>query len=205
MYLVQTPFWLRALYPSFEWRQKASQRRVYLTFDDGPHPDITPFVLDQLAQYRAKATFFCIGNNVRNHPQVYQQVLAEGHAVGNHTMQHLNGWNTSTQTYLDDIAEARQYIDSPLFRPPYGRITRHQARQLKQIHPHTRIMMWDVLSADFDTKLNAKACTAYVCYHARPGSQIVFHDSEKAWDRLKDSLPKVLQFLKGEGYEMAAL
>ncbi len=205
MYLVKTPLWLQLLYPLYEWKQSTHGRKVYLTFDDGPHPVITPFVLDLLAQYQAKASFFCIGKNVEAHPEVYARILQDGHVTGNHTMHHLNGWNTDQATYLADIAAASNHIHSPLFRPPYGRIKRSQARELKRTHPDTRIIMWDVLSADFDTRLTAEACAAYVIYHTRPGSVIVFHDSEKAWDRLREALPKVLGYLKKEGYEMVTL
>ncbi len=199
MYLTKTPFWLRSLYPSLVWRMPVEgEKKIYLTFDDGPHPQATPFVLDQLAAYDAKATFFCIGKNVVAEPQIYQRILAEGHSVGNHTQHHLNGWKTDDTTYLNDISTAEQYIASDLFRPPYGRIKRSQIKNLQ--HQQKKIIMWDVLSADFDTRLTGEACLAYVLYHTKPGSIVLFHDSAKAWDRMSVALPKVLKHFSEQGF-----
>jgi len=199
MYLTKTPFWLRSLYPSLVWRMPVEgEKKIYLTFDDGPHPQATPFVLDQLAAYGAKATFFCIGKNVVAEPEIYQRIIAEGHSVGNHTQLHLNGWKTDDIAYLNDIATAEQSISSNLFRPPYGRIKRSQIKALHQ--QQKKIIMWDVLSADFDTRLTGEACLAYVLYHTQPGSIILFHDSEKAWDRMSVALPKVLKHFSERGF-----
>jgi peptidoglycan/xylan/chitin deacetylase (PgdA/CDA1 family) len=199
MYLTKTPFWLRSLYPSLVWRMPVEgEKKIYLTFDDGPHPQATPFVLDQLAAFGAKATFFCIGKNVVAEPEIYQRIIAEGHSVGNHTQHHLNGWKTDDITYLNDIATAEQSIASNLFRPPYGRIKRSQIKALHQ--QEKKIIMWDVLSADFDTRLTGEACLAYVLYHTQPGSIILFHDSEKAWDRMSVALPKVLKHFSERGF-----
>lgn len=199
MYLTKTPFWLRSLYPSLVWRMPVEgEKRIYLTFDDGPHPQATPFVLDQLAAYGAKATFFCIGKNVAAEPEIYQRIIAEGHSVGNHTQHHLNGWKTDDVTYLSDISTAEQYIASDLFRPPYGRIKRSQIKNLQQ--QQKKIIMWDVLSADFDTRLTGDACLAYVLYHTKPGSIVLFHDSAKAWDRMSVALPKVLKHFSEKGF-----
>lgn len=200
MYLVKTPWWLRALYPGFTWRLPSKEKVLYLTFDDGPHETATPFVLDQLKQYDAKASFFCIGKNVMAHAGIYERILQEGHAVGNHTQQHLNGWKTKDDLYLADIREASLFIRSGLFRPPYGRIKRSQYRKLLAADPSFKIIMWSVLSGDFDTNLTPEACLAYVLYHSRPGSIIVFHDSTKAWERMQYALPRVLAHFSKEGY-----
>lgn len=202
MYLVKTPWWLSALYPSLEWRVPTKEKKIYLTFDDGPNPLATPFVLDQLAKYGAKASFFCIGKNVQAEPAIFQRILSEGHSIGNHTDHHLNGWNTADTTYLEDVYNADRYIQSNLFRPPYGRIKRSQIAALKN---KFRIIMWDVLSADFDTRLTPQASLAYVIYHTKPGSIVLFHDSEKAWDRMSFALPAVLKHFSGEGYVFESL
>lgn len=198
MYLTKTAWWLRALYPSLVWRIPAKEKKIYLSFDDGPHPVATPFVLDRLAEYGAKASFFCIGKNVAAQPAIYQRILAEGHTVGNHTHEHVNGWKTTDEDYVTDTMTATTYIQSDLFRPPYGRIKRSQIKLLRE--KGMKIMMWDVLSADFDTNLTAQACLSYVLYHTKPGSIVLFHDSEKAWERMSAALPAVLKHFSREGY-----
>ena len=205
MYLVKTPWWLRILYPKLIWRIKELGKTVYLTFDDGPHETATPFVLDELKKYNAKASFFCIGKNVAALPDIYNRILSEGHSVGNHTFHHVNGWKVKDEVYIKEVNEAATLIQSNLFRPPYGRIKRSQQKKLKTQNPKLQTIMWDVLSGDFDTTLTAEACTGYVLYHTRPGSIIVFHDSTKAFDRMKIALPKVLEHFTKEGYEFKAL
>ncbi|MES2330041.1 MAG: polysaccharide deacetylase family protein [Bacteroidota bacterium] len=205
MYLVKTPWWLRALYPSLTWRIKEPGKTIYLTFDDGPHETATPFVLDQLKQYNAKASFFCIGKNVTAHPSLYQRIIDEGHSVGNHSYHHTNGWKVKDDVYLKDIEDASTLIQSDLFRPPYGRIKRSQIRKLQATNPKLQTIMWDVLSGDFDADLTGEACLGYVLYHTKRGSIIVFHDSEKAWERMKYALPKVLEHFSTEGYEFKRL
>ncbi|WP_147203990.1 polysaccharide deacetylase family protein [Segetibacter aerophilus] len=203
MYLVKTPWWLRALYPSkVTWKMPADKNEVYLTFDDGPHPTITPFVLRYLRQYNAKATFFCIGKNVKQYPHIYEQIINEGHKVGNHTYNHLNGWKTGDIIYLKDVVLAQQVIDSNLFRPPYGRITKSQVRELCPIF---KIILWDVLSGDFDVSLSPQKCADNVIKNTTSGSIIVFHDSEKAFPRLEFALPKALEFLSEKGFAMKAM
>jgi peptidoglycan/xylan/chitin deacetylase (PgdA/CDA1 family) len=178
---------------------------VYLTFDDGPHETATPFVLDTLKQYNVKATFFCIGKNVVAHPDIYNRILQEGHAVGNHTHNHLNGWKTPTASYLNNISLAEGVIDSKLFRPPYGKITFNQSKYLRKAVPAWTIIMWDVLSGDFDVDITPEQCLKNVTDKIEPGSIVVFHDSAKAWDRMSYALPKVLEYCKSKGWQVAAL
>jgi peptidoglycan/xylan/chitin deacetylase (PgdA/CDA1 family) len=206
-YLVKTPWWLKKWYGGLVWDlpQKTGDKVLYLTFDDGPHPVATPFVLDELRRHGARATFFCIGKNVREQPLIYRRILEDGHRVGNHTQNHLNGWKSSDSDYIHDIAEAARYIDSSLFRPPYGRISAFQASLLRGAPFQYDIIMWDVLSADFDRALSPGKCARNVMRHARPGSIIVFHDSEKAFPRLKEALPAVLAHFGEKGYRFDAI
>ncbi len=202
MYFVKTPWWLRILYPSFIWKINTDEKVLYLTLDDGPHETATPFVLDELKKYNAKATFFCIGKNVVKYRDIYKRIIDEGHAVGNHTYHHLNGWKTNDEEYINDIAMASKEIDTNLFRPPYGRIKRFQSSIVNQ---QWSIIMWDVLSGDFDINLQPKRCLANVLYHSKNGSIIVFHDSAKAWDRMSYTLPKVLKYFNEKGYQFKSL
>ena len=206
MYLIKTPFWLRAFYPRLTWKIPTKKKVIYLTFDDGPHPEATPFVLEILKKYNAKATFFCIGNNVLKHSNIYESILQAGHAVGNHTYDHLNGWKTETSLYLENIKDAANLIDGTLFRPPYGRITKRQIKALKQsAFLPNQIIMWDVLSGDFDISLTGETCARNVIQNTVPGSIIVFHDSQKAWDRMTIALPLVLEYFSQLGYRMETL
>jgi len=206
-YLVKTPWWLKKWYGGLVWDlpQKRGDKVLYLTFDDGPHPVATPFVLDELRRHAARATFFCIGKNVREHPLIYRRILEEGHRVGNHTQNHLNGWKSPDADYINDIGQASRYIDSSLFRPPYGRISAFQASLLRKAPFQFDIIMWDVLSADFDRALSPEKCARNVIRHARPGSIVVFHDSEKAFPRLKAALPAVLAHFKEQGYRLESI
>src|SRR6476620_8528846 len=199
-YFIKTPWLVKKLYSQYFWDLPAYNNEVYLTFDDGPHPQITPWVLEQLKAYEAKATFFCIGKNVVQYPDVYQQILAEGHTVGNHTHNHLNGWKVPVANYIANSKEAATFIQSPLFRPPYGRIKRKHLPLLKQaVNANTKVIMWDVLSADFDTTITKEQCAANVLKNTQPGSIIVFHDSEKAFSNLAYALPLVLEEWKKRG------
>jgi len=201
-YFIKTPWFARKIFSSYIWSLPAGNNEVYLTFDDGPHPTITPWVLEELEKYDAKATFFCIGNNVERYPDVYKRILEEGHATGNHTFRHLNGWKTDTLTYLDDVAAAGRMINSHLFRPPYGRIRSGQANGVAQAMKcsNAKIIMWDVLSADFDRKFSAEKCLYNVTRHTEDGSIIVFHDSVKAFDQLEFCLPRALEWIKSRGW-----
>ena len=204
-YFVRTPWWLRRLYKGFVWRMPAKEKVLYLSFDDGPHPVATPFVLEELGKYGAKGTFFCIGKNVAAFPEIYRRVLMEGHRVGNHTQDHLNGWKVDDRRYLENIREASQRIDTDLFRPPYGRIGSLQAAVLRAAPFNFTIVMWDVLSADFDLTLTGEACARHVIRRARPGSVVVFHDSEKAFPRLREALPMVLKEFSSRGYRFESV
>jgi peptidoglycan/xylan/chitin deacetylase (PgdA/CDA1 family) len=173
---------------------------LYLTFDDGPHPVITETVLNILKKYNAKASFFCIGDNVAKYPDTYQRILSEGHTIGNHTYNHLNGWKTGDEEYLSNTRRASELIQSRLFRPPYGKIKMSQKRKLMYGEMKMKIIMWSVLSGDFDKRLTPERCARYVIRSSKPGSIIVFHDSEKAAERMLFALPKVLEHFSALGY-----
>jgi peptidoglycan-N-acetylglucosamine deacetylase len=205
-YIVTTPWWLQLLFPKgLVWKLPTAEKKIYFTFDDGPHPEVTSFVLDELKKYNAKATFFCIGKNVQAHTEMYQRILLEGHRTANHTQHHLNCRKTDEQTWLNDVKEAAQWIDSDLIRPPYGQINRFCANILQQAQPPYRIIMWDVLSADFDVSKNGNQCFEYVKKHGKEGSIVVFHDSEKAFPRLKEALPKSLAHFSQLGFTFHSL
>lgn len=206
MFYLTTASWLlRQVYPHCLWRVRTGEKKVYLTFDDGPHPEATPFVLNELRKYNAKATFFCLGKNVAAHPEIYKQVLLDGHATGNHTYNHLNGWKTPARQYVDDIISTKKLVDSPLFRPPYGRITPWQLSQLGRPALQMRAVMWTILSGDFDPELPAEKCVENVIRPLKKGAIIVFHDSQKALPHVTNALPKILRFLAENGYMMEKL
>lgn len=184
------------------WEIPGEQRNVYLTFDDGPTPVVTPWVLERLADAGAHATFFCLGRNVDKHPEIYRQILAGGHSVGNHSYSHLKGFRSSIRRYMDDINLASGMIDSKLFRPPYGRIF---PGQVKAVLQHYDIIMWDVLSIDYNSGLSGQRVLQNVTRNVKPGSIIVFHDSDKAADNLYYALPRTLEFLRDEGYRMLSI
>ncbi len=198
-YFVKTPWLLKKWYPSSIWNMPRDKKNIYLSFDDGPHPVATPFVLDILKKFNAQATFFCIGKNVRQEPALYRRILDEGHRVGNHTHNHLNGWKTPNEKYFENIAKAATHIDSHLFRPPYGRTTHFQSAQLRADPFNYKIIMWDVLSADFDTTISGEQSAKNVIKNARNGSIVIFHDSEKAYERLKIALPETLSYFSEKG------
>jgi peptidoglycan-N-acetylglucosamine deacetylase len=175
---------------------------VYLTFDDGPIPEVTPWVLDQLAGFGAKGTFFCIGRNAGENPALMDRIRQEGHAVGNHTWDHADGWRTPLYAYLRGVLRCQSLTGTRLFRPPYGHITPAQATALRK---RFDVVMWEVLSGDFDTSIDGERCTSNVLRHARPGSIIVFHDSTKAQERLRYTLPRVLEAFRERGWAMLGL
>ncbi|MEO6188914.1 MAG: polysaccharide deacetylase family protein [Ginsengibacter sp.] len=205
IYLVKTPLVVKKLYPQCVWNLPAGGKTLYLTFDDGPHPEVTRFVLAELKKYNAHATFFCIGNNVQQHFETYKEMISQGHRPGNHTFDHLNGWRVKDGQYLKNIEKAAKIIDSDLFRPPYGRITRFQIKALGGNRFNFRIIMWSVLSGDFDEKLSEEGCYLNVVNNAEPGNVIVFHDSVKAFPRLNYALPRVLQHFSKKGFEFKVI
>lgn len=204
-YFVKTPWWLKKLYNECIWDIKTKEKNLYLTFDDGPHPLATPYVLEQLKNYNAKATFFCIGKNAKEYSDVYKKIIDEGHSFGNHTYNHLNGWKEKDETYLQNIYEAKKIIESKLFRPPYGRITKFQLKQLIADKYRLKTIMWSVLSGDFDKKISNENCFLNVKKNAKAGSIIVFHDSEKCFSKLSFALPKILEYFSTEGYAFKAI
>ncbi|MBO9619129.1 MAG: polysaccharide deacetylase family protein [Niabella sp.] len=203
MYFIKTPGWLKKVYGSYVWDVPVTEKKIFLTFDDGPHPVATPFVLEQLKRYNARATFFCIGKNVLAEQALYRQLQEEGHRIGNHTNNHLNGWRTDTVTYISNVAQASRSIETDLFRPPYGRITKKQGNLLRQ--KGFRIIMWDVLSGDFDQSLAPEQCLANVLRKTTAGSIIVFHDSQKAFKNLRYALPEVLKQFSADGFTFEVL
>ncbi|SRX72257.1 polysaccharide deacetylase family protein [Aequorivita antarctica] len=184
------PRFIQRLYPERIWAFSRKSNAVYLTFDDGPIPEITPWVLDELKKYNAKATFFCIGENVKKHPEIYRRILSEGHSVGNHTFNHLKGTKTETSPYIKNVLLAEEIINSKLFRPPYGKITSKQSKILQK--KGFKIVMWDIISYDYDATVSEEECLQNVLKYIKAGSVVVFHDSLKAEKNLRYVLPKVL-------------
>ena len=210
LYITKTPKSIQRIFSKYLWRFSSDKKEIYLTFDDGPTPEITHFVLEQLKKFEAKATFFLIGKNVTNHPELYQQILNENHTVGNHTNNHLNGFKTKTKEYLKNVLEAENVIcnanENPgikLFRPPYGRIKSKQAKEIQKLG--YKIIMWSVLSADFDVTISKEKCLQNVLKNTQNGSIIVFHDSVKASEKLTYVLPKVLEFYTEKGFTFKAI
>jgi peptidoglycan/xylan/chitin deacetylase (PgdA/CDA1 family) len=193
----QPPFMLRWAYPGAVWRLSKTEKTVYLTFDDGPIPEVTPWVLSVLKEFDISATFFCVGQNVKKHPDIFQEIIRSGHAVGNHTFMHIKGRKSSLDHYLDDVNSAQNLIQSKLFRPPYGSLSIQQFIALKKKY---KIVFWDVLTEDYNPNLNSLDCLNNVKRFARNGSVIVFHDSIKAAERLFEFLPSAIQYLKEQGY-----
>lgn len=196
----KTPKIFHYLFPSMVWKKQSE--KLYLTFDDGPHPTITPWVIDLLRKYNIKATFFCVGENVQKHPETVKILLSEGHVLGNHTHHHLNGWKTSVETYIKDVDECAQWVDSNLFRPPYGRLRK---KQRFEILKNFKIIQWSLLSGDFDPNLDQQKALKALCSKTTEGSIIVFHDSVKAENNLKNLLPKYLEYCIKKGYKFAPL
>jgi len=201
-------FWVKTnriikwIFPNYVWDIPNDGQKVFLTFDDGPTPEITEWVLEQLKKYNAKATFFCIGNNIEKYPEIFQKTIAEGHAIGNHTFDHLNGWKTTTEDYIENVklyeTQNPKLVTRNLFRPPYGKIKHSQSKILRKLG--YKIIMWDVLSRDYDQSISATQCLENVLSNIETGSIIVFHDSVKAEHNLKYVLPKTLEFLKEKGF-----
>jgi len=198
---------IKRIFSNYVWSIPNNEKKVFLTFDDGPTPEITKWVLEQLKAYDCKATFFCIGNNIEKHPELFNQLITEGHAIGNHTFNHVKGWNTPTKTYIKEVEKCEELmkatsiktLPSKLFRPPYGKIKPLQSIKLRKLG--YKIIMWDVLSADYKKEISREKCLENVLKNVESGSIIVFHDSIKAFANLEYVLPKTLQFLSKNGYQ----
>lgn len=210
--------WGRLFYPSFLWSFSSTAKEIYLTFDDGPVPEVTLWVLQLLERYDARATFFCIGENIQKHPEIYRQLLIKGHSTGNHTFNHLNGWKTRTSTYIENILKAGEVMaqneaevtqetgakERPkLFRPPYGKITPAQGRQLKKLG--FKIVMWETISRDYDQSISAEDCYHNVIRNSGTGSIVVFHDSIKASENMQLCLPRILEHYHRQGFKFKAI
>ncbi len=200
MLLARIPRLLGKVFRSFVWEIPTNERIVYLTFDDGPTPGVTEWVLNELDRYDAKATFFCLGKNVQAHPDIYSSITDRGHSVGNHSFSHVKGFRNSVQAYVDDVQKASAFIQSELYRPPYGRLRSKQRIRLQE--DRYKIVMWTTLSIDYNSKLEGRQVISNVTDHVRPGSIIVFHDSLKAEKNVRLALPPVLEYLKGHSYKM---
>jgi peptidoglycan/xylan/chitin deacetylase (PgdA/CDA1 family) len=202
MYFVRTPYIVKKLFPAIIWNLPNNENKIYLTFDDGPHPEITPWVLTQLKKFNAKATFFCLGKNVEKHPEIVQQIVKEGHTIGNHGYAHLNGWNTNNDIYLNDYLKCQEILAQSginthkLFRPAYGKI---KLSQIRNITNHTSIINWSVMPGDFDQSISSDQCYKNLVKHVKAGDIVVLHDNEKSWKHLEYCLPKWLEFIYNKG------
>lgn len=205
------PAILKWWYPSwYIWDKKEESKTLYLSFDDGPVPEVTPWVLELLDRYNAKASFFCIGDNIHKHPDVFKSLLAKGHRIGNHTLNHLKGWETPLEIYLENTQQAQLLINASakkettkLFRPPYGKIKRNQAKRLRELGYD--IIMYRVIAYDWDAAISKEQCLHNVLHHTKDGDIVVFHDSIKAYEKLKYVLPKVLEHFSQKGYRFGLL
>lgn len=203
MHIFRIPGIFPILFPRWKWRENKEEKAVYLTFDDGPHPEITPWVIEKLALYKATATFFCVGENAEKYPDIIKLIEENGHKTGNHTQNHLKGWENADADYIDNVKKATAQLHGNLFRPPYGRIKLSQAKKLR--NQGFEIVMWSLLSCDYDPKLNRAKSLKKLMAYSQNGSIVVFHDSEKAFENLKFLLPAYLEFLKNKGFEMKVL
>ena len=204
-YWIKTHIIIKKIFKNYIWDLFNNDKIVYLTFDDGPTPKVTHWVLSQLKNHNAKATFFCIGNNVKNNPEIYNELLNEGHVVGNHTFNHENGWETNTETYVESVLLTEKFIDNKhkLFRPPFGKLKIAQSRKLRELG--YKIIMWDVLSADFDLYVSPEKCLENALKNVQSGSIIIFHDSQKAFKNLEYALPKTLEYLSKNNFKCEAI
>lgn len=202
MVIVNPPKFVKALYSQLTWELPNNQNYIYLTFDDGPTPKITNWILDTLKSFGIKASFFCLGKNVMKYPAIFERILEEEHTIGNHSFSHLNGWKSKNEAYFGDFEKCQELIQSKFIRPPYGRITRSQAKYLNQFY---KIIMWNVLSGDYDKKITPEKCLSNVMNNTQSGSIIVFHDSLKAEQNLKYTLPKSIESLLKKGFHFKEL
>lgn len=203
MYLIKSPYILSKITgKSIIWHLPEGKKRIFITFDDGPIPEITTEIINILNKYQIKATFFCVGENVLKHPEIYQDIIKNGHSTGNHTYNHLNGWKTSKDIYLENIKKSKLFINSNLFRPPYGKITISQANEIKENY---YTILWSVLSGDFDKNITKEQCLQNVIKNTVDGSIIVFHDSIKAKERVLYALPEFIEHFQKQGFTFEAI
>jgi peptidoglycan/xylan/chitin deacetylase (PgdA/CDA1 family) len=202
MHFVRPIFILKYIYPEAIWREDKNKNNIYLTFDDGPIPEITPWILDCLKEKNVKASFFCVGENIKKHPEIFNRLLDEGHVVGNHTYNHLRGWNTENKDYFDNINQCQELTRTNLFRPPYGRARKSQ---MKELAKDFKIVMWDVLTGDYDQEITPYECYKNCIDTTRNGRIIVFHDNIKAINNVKYALPKSIDYLIEQGYQFKTL
>lgn len=202
MILSYPPNFIRKVYPSLTWKVLTKKKEIFLTFDDGPTPEVTQAVLKMLAKYNAKASFFCLGKNIEEHPVLFQEVVSSGHSIGNHTYNHKNGWKNTTEEFLHDVGCFEEVYNSNLFRPPYGRMKSSQIKLLKNRY---EIVMWSILSQDYDENISREKCAELACGHWEKGSIIVFHDSVKAEANMIYALEEVLKKAEKEGWQCSAL
>ncbi|GAB4132337.1 MAG: polysaccharide deacetylase family protein [Bacteroidia bacterium] len=193
---------MRSLYPGALWRVRTNEKKVYLTFDDGPVPGVTTEALFVLKRYDVKATFFCVGDNVYKHPEIYRQIVEEGHTTGNHTFHHADGWKYPARAYLRDISKCAEVFSTTLFRPPYGHMKKAVFNALKRKY---KVVMWDVLTCDYDKSISGEQCLQNALNYSRNGSVVVFHDSLKAADRMLYALPRYIEAMKNKGFEFAVI
>jgi peptidoglycan/xylan/chitin deacetylase (PgdA/CDA1 family) len=209
MYFVRTPYIIKKLFPQLIWDLPNAENKVYLTFDDGPHPEITPWILEQLKKYDAKATFFCLGENVKKYPEIIEQILKEGHQIGNHGYAHLNGWETDNDNYLQDYLKCQDLLkqvtnsDNNIFRPAYGKVKKYQILRIKShISNHkSEIINWSLMAGDFDQNQTSAQCFSNL-KKVKSGDVVVLHDNEKAWKHLEYCLPKFLEFCNGKNFRL---
>ena len=202
MYLVRPPYLYKKILSKAIWRLNPLDKKIYLTFDDGPIPEVTPWVLNLLKQSTIKATFFCVGENVAKNPEIFNQIVEHGHSIGNHTFNHLNGWNTDTNKYIQNIKQCEELVHSNLFRPPYGKL---KPTQFLLLNPKYKIIMWDVLGGDYDKETPPEKCLKNVIDNVRNGSIILFHDSLKAQLNMQYALPLFISYAKEKGFQFARL
>lgn len=198
MYLVKTPQFVQKLFPNFVWKIPTTEKQLYLTFDDGPTSDLTPWILEQLEAYNAKATFFCVGEQIEQHPDNFKLITEAGHSIGNHTYSHPNGWGAENIGYFHNVRRCAELVKSDLFRPPYGRL---MPKQVQFLERHYQIIMWDVMAGDFDDKLSKEDCLKNVLKNAKKGSIVVLHDNEKSKEQIQYVLPRILEHYANKGFE----
>ena len=214
MYWIKTPWFLKKIFRNYTWDKSEGAKKVYLTFDDGPIPEITEWIIDLLKSHEVKATFFCVGDNIQKYPDVFDRLLSDGHCVGNHTFNHDKGWETDNGVYAESINRTQVLIDqiksskgldsrNKIFRPPYGKLVPAQSDEIRS--NGYEIVMWDILSADFDLDVSSKKCLRNVISNTSDGSIVVFHDNVKSFKTIQYVLPRYLKFLKKRGYELATI